>query len=92
VRVEEFDPAVLSTSFVTFSEAVSPSEGTSVRFTFPAKLCRLVNVSFAVPELVALIVTVVGADEIEKSSTGTIRWTITKFDGRPTLVAVTVTL
>jgi hypothetical protein len=71
--VEEFDPPDLRMGFVTFRDAASPVEGARVRFTCPAKAFRLVNVTLAVPELVALMITVVGADDMVKSGAGMMR-------------------
>jgi len=89
---EELDPPGWSLSCVAFNDAASPEEGASVRLTVPEKLFRLVNVSLALPEAVALIVTVVGFDDMEKSRGGTIRCTITEFDENVVFVAMTVTL
>jgi len=92
-EAEELDPPGWSLSCVAFSDAASPEDGARVRPTVPAKLFRLVNVSLALPEEVALIVTVAGLDDMEKSGGGTMRCTITEFNGKlEFVVAVTVML
>lgn len=89
---EELDPPDWSLSCVMFSDAASPEEGASVRPTVPAKLFKLVNLSLVLPEAVALIVRVVGVEDIEKSGGGTSRCITTEFDESVVFVAVTVML